>query len=285
LLNLDKWLNFGKFLAIAYLTICLVLFFGQNRLIFFPPKTLDRTPAAFNLRYQDVWLPVSNQSGSDRMHGWWIPNDRSRDTLLYFHGNGGNVSTEVGMAYRFHQLGLSVLLIDYRGYGQSEGGFPSESAVYQDAQTAWDYLIQEQKVSAKKIMIYGHSLGGAIAINLATQHPEAAGLIVQSSFTSLQAMAAGDWKFRLFPIELILTQKFDSIAKVPFLKTPVLFIHGMADLVVPESMSRSLYQAASQPKQLLLVPNGGHNDTDLIFETPQILAEVRKFIKRAMDDI
>ena len=166
-MTLFKLLQFSIGLIVtAYLSACLYLFVEQKRFIFFPTATLETTPAAFNLLYQEVWLPVETKGGKvERIHGWWIPG-KGKQTLLYLHGNGINISANVSHAYRFHQLGFSVLLIDYRGYGRSEGNFPTETAVYQDAETAWNYLVKERKIAAKDIFVYGHSLGGAIAINL-----------------------------------------------------------------------------------------------------------------------
>ncbi|NJR49299.1 MAG: alpha/beta hydrolase [Leptolyngbyaceae cyanobacterium CSU_1_3] len=257
-----------------------------------PPKTIYETPDAYNLPYQDVWLPIKTNWGIQRIHGWWLPHapcancecancEVDRPTLLYFHGNASNVSTEISMAQRFYQLGFSVLLIDYRGYGQSEGGFPSESKAYQDAQTGWDFLTQTQKIPAQEIILYGHSLGGAIALDLASKHPDVAGVIVQNTFTSMQAMAKRNWAFRLFPIELILTQQFNSLKKVSSLKAPVLFIHGTTDTHIPVEMSKTLYAAVPQPKQLLLIPNGEHNHTDLLFEPPA-RQDLQDFLKRSL---
>lgn len=272
----------GKFLTIAYLTICLVLFFAQSRLLFVPDAHDYKSLDALNLPHQEVWLPVSTKGGKvEHIHGWWIPHDRPLATMLYLHGNGGNISVEV-KARRFHQLGFSVLLIDYRGYGRSEGSFPSEATVYQDAQAAWDYLIQERQISPKKVVVYGHSLGGAIAINLAGQNPNLAGLIVSSSFTSIQQVAAQDWKFRLFPIELILTQKFDSVGKIRSLKMPSLFIHGVDDTLIPVAIGKALYEAAPQPKQLLLIPHAGHNHRDPEFDKPENLQVIRDFAARVV---
>ncbi|MCY7322377.1 MAG: alpha/beta hydrolase, partial [Phormidesmis sp. CAN_BIN36] len=168
------------------------------------------------------------------------------------------------------------------GYGRSEGSFPSETTVYQDAQTALDYLVRERRILPKKIVVYGHSLGGAVAIDLASQNSQIAGLIVSSSFTSMQQMAARDWKFRLFPIELILTQKFDSVGKVRSLKVPTLFIHGLDDVLIPVSIGKALYEAAPQPKQLLLIPNAGHNHREAEFDKPENLQIVRDFARRVV---
>jgi pimeloyl-ACP methyl ester carboxylesterase len=195
------------------------------------------------------------------IHGWWIEaNQSDAKVLLYLHGNNINIGANVAHANRFHELGFSVLLIDYRGYGYSKGRFPNEKRVCQDAATAWNYLVHQRKISEEQIFIYGHSLGGAIAIDLALQYPKAAGLIVEGSFTSIKGLIAYRNIFSMFPVNLILTQRFESIKKVPHLKVPVLFIHGTADTTVPAFMSQDLYAAARDIKKLLLVSEAGHNN-------------------------
>ena len=264
--------------GLVYATIAVAIYVGQPRLIFHPTFTLEKTPAYFRLRHEEVWLPVKTKSGQlERIHGWWIPADGAAlGTLLYLHGNGINIGANVDQSNRLHKLGFAVLLIDYRGFGRSEGGFPTEASVYQDAETAWNYLIQERYVPKDEIFIYGHSLGGAVAIELATQHPKAAGLIVQNSFTSMTAMADRQWYSRIFPANLLVNQRFDSLEKVKLLKLPVLFIHGTADEVVPEAMSQALYAATPSPKQLLLVPDGQHNNTLIKLEH---LARLQQFVE------
>jgi hypothetical protein len=181
-------------------------------------------------------------------------------TLLYLHGNGINMGANVEHAYRFHRFGLSVLSIDYRGYGLSEGGFPTEQTVYADARRAWDYLTLERHLRPDQILIYGHSLGGAVALDLATRHPEAAGLIVQSSFTSMLEMVQREAWTRAFPMGLLLNQRFDSIAKVPSLQLPTLYIHGTADDFIPAQMSEQLYLKTQAPKQIRLFAGAGHTN-------------------------
>lgn len=271
-------LGMGGVVALVYLAICLYLFFQQSRFIFFPSPVIETTPDVFNLGYQEVWLPVLTDSGKvEKIHGWWIPaNQADAKVLLYLHGNGINIGANVAHANRFHQLGFSVLLIDYRGYGRSEG-IPSELGVYQDAEIAWDYLVKRHQPN--EIFIYGHSLGGAIAINLAVQHPEAAGLIVESSFTSIKDIANLQGRFWMFPVDLILNQRFDSISKVKSLQIPVLFIHGEADLQVPATMSQELYAAAPKPKYLFLVPDAGHNNTAEI-AGGQYFQRMRQFLQQ-----
>jgi acetyl esterase/lipase len=182
-----KWLIRFRWLAIGYSIFCTLLFFQQQRLMFFPFRDYPHTPDLYKLNYQDVWLPIPTRSGKvDRLHGWWIPAEKSNaPIMLYFHHNAVNIGANVSQARQFHKLGYSILLMDYRGFGQSEGDFPTESQVYEDAQAAWNYLTQDRKISAKQIVIYGHSIGGAIAIDLASKHPEASALIVQSTFTSM----------------------------------------------------------------------------------------------------
>ncbi|MBA2750513.1 MAG: alpha/beta hydrolase [Tatlockia sp.] len=256
-------LGTGVVVASVYLAACIYLYRQQGRFIYFPSSVIETTPKAFNLDFQEVWLPVTTANGKvEKIHGWWIPAATAKaKTLLYLHGNGVNIGANAAHAHRFHQMGFAVLIIDYRGYGRSEGSFPSENNVYQDATTAWDYLVKQRQIQPNNIIIYGHSLGGASAINLATQHPEAARLIVDSSFTSIAEIGNNRRLFKLFPVNLLLNQRFESIKKVKLLKMPVLFIHGTDDTVIPVSMSKQLYGAAPNPKQLFIVPNAGHNNT------------------------
>lgn len=233
------------------------LYVGQRRLIFLPSRTLESTPESAGVPYEEVWIPV----GDGQVHGWWLPNPAPGNlTFLYLHGNAANISKNLTWTLELYGLGASVLMIDYRGYGLSSGPFPHEAQLYEDALAGWNYLLQQRKIPASDIIIYGHSLGGAVGIHLAHQVSEGAGLIVDSSFTSLTDMARrssyGNW----FPVERLLTQKFESLAKVPQLDMPVLYIHGVEDASVPASMSQQLYEATPEPKELWLVPDADHND-------------------------
>ncbi|MEA5512488.1 alpha/beta hydrolase, partial [Nodularia sp. UHCC 0506] len=159
------------------------------------------------------------------------------------------------------------------------GEFPNENRVYEDASVAWNYLVENQQIPPSKIFIYGHSMGGAIAIDLALKQPEAAGLIVESSFTSIREMVAYRNLFWMFPVDLILTQRFESIQKVPLLKLPVLFIHGTADTTVPSFMSQKLYHAAPEPKKLFLVSAADHNNTATV-AGDDYLQWIKSFVER-----
>jgi pimeloyl-ACP methyl ester carboxylesterase len=278
----------GIALASFYGSVCAGLWFGQTLIIFSPEKEIKDTPAKFGANYEDVLIPVKQPDGRiENIAGWWLPNIKQetksdpkgdlndRKVILYLHGKGKNISANAKHANRLMRMGFSVLVIDYRGYGKSDGNSPSESTVYTDAQTAWDYLI-EKGFKPHQIMIYGHSLGGAIAINLAVKHPDAMGMIVDASFTSMSEMASLDPKYRIFPIDLLIHQRFDSIAKVRSLAIPALYIHGTNDDFIPPAMSQRLYEATSSKKQIVLIPNGGHNNNASTNE-PLYLNSIRSF--------
>jgi hypothetical protein len=198
--------------------------------------------------------------------------------LLYLHGTGENISANVEHAKRFQQMGFSVLLIDYRGYGKSEGNFPSEAQVYQDAQAAWDYLVQQLGIKPQNIFIYGQSLGGAIAINLALQNPQTPGLIVECTFSSIRDLVAHQGIYNLFPKNLLLQSQFDSLSKVKLLKMPVLLIHGAIDTIIPTTMSQVLHDTITAPKRLWIVPGAHHNNIATIAgsEYQQVIQEFRQ---------
>ncbi|AFY53120.1 prolyl oligopeptidase family protein [Rivularia sp. PCC 7116] len=267
------------FTTIFYASFSLYLYLQQRYLIFRPQLELQMLPTApdFNLRYQNIKISITNNK-NEYLDGWWfdapkphdkidsIPNEpvkilSSPKTILYLCGAGGNKSyyNYLARIQAMQQLGFSVLVIDYRGFGESKGKqHPNESQIYQDSQAAWNYLVNKKRISPKDIIVYGESLGGAVAIDLAVKHPQAGGLIVQSSFTSMaETVKQQDW-LKIFPIDLLLTQKFNSIAKIKKLQIPVLFIHGSADSVVPSYMSSRLYNLAPEPKQLFKVPQAGH---------------------------
>ncbi|MBE9117310.1 alpha/beta hydrolase [Lusitaniella coriacea LEGE 07157] len=267
--------------AIAYALICLALLKWQTRLIFVPSPTIQGTPKDRGLDYEEVWLSVPTQKETvERLHGWWLPAaSQSENVLLYLHGNGENISANIVQAQPFHQAGLDIFLFDYRGYGKSEGDFPHEEQVYEDAQVALNYLIEQRGISPQNIIVYGHSLGGAIAIELTWRNPNLAGLIVESSFTSMRKIVGYSKVYRLFPSGVILHQKFDSIEKIKSLKMPLLLIHGTDDTTVPHFMSQELFDAATEPKQFLSVPDAGHNDVATVGGSSYLEA-VRDFLQQ-----
>ncbi len=219
---------------------------------------------------QEFNLPFSTPGGVQRIHSWWWPAAaRNAPAVLYLHGSRWNLTGQLFRISQLHDFGFSVLAIDYRGFGKSEGELPSENSVYADARAAWDYLTELQSDPARRF-IYGHSLGGAVAVDLAhalsseAQHAgravPAAGLIVESSFTSLAQLAAELTATR-WPIRWLLSQKFNSIDKIAAVHLPVLFVHGSDDRYVPARFSEALYDAATEPKRLLLVAQANHNNS------------------------
>jgi hypothetical protein len=221
-------------------------------------------------------LSTSPANHSAQVYGWWIPTSTpEKEVVLYFHGAGHNLGVYKGDLKTLHRMGFSVFAIDYRGYGLSKGDFPSEAQIYEDARSAWNYLTQTQKIPPKRIYIFGVSLGGAAAIDLASQQPDTAALIVVGSFTSMRDQVAnlGYW---IFPIELMLTQKFESLEKIRSVKVPILLAHGVNDDYVPSWMSQKLYEAASAPKQLLLVPDLDHGQIGTLIASHRFKSAMQK---------
>ncbi|MFB6276887.1 MAG: alpha/beta hydrolase [Halothece sp.] len=256
------WLKYAIYVveigAIAYFLACLTLIFVQRRLIFIPCQTIEETPADYGLPYESVFLPMPRE---ETIHGWWIPSPApDAPVILYLHGNGGNVGANLPRVERYYAIGFSVFLFDYRGYGLSEGRFPSESRMYEDAETAWHYLVDQREIPPEQLYVFGHSLGGAIALELATRQPQIPGLVIEGSFTSMIDMARDRGSYSWLPINWLLTQRFNSLKKIRYLNIPILLIHGTDDPIVPAEMSRELYQAAPRRKELWLVENAGHND-------------------------
>lgn len=243
--------------AIAYALVCIGLWWGQTRLIFYPQPAPATTPAEAGLAYEDVWIPVGNA----QIHGWWFSAaDPNAKTVLILHGNASNVEDTLHQTFHLLEAGLAALIIDYRGYGLSSGPFPNEKRVYEDAAAAWHYLTETRGIAPASIIIFGHSIGGAIAIDLATRQPQAAGLIVQATFTSMGDMMDHVGYSRLFP-KWLLHQHFASAVKIREVQMPVLLIHGLEDETVPFRMSQHLYEdIVAAPKVLWLVPEAGHND-------------------------
>lgn len=248
---------------IGYLGICTYLWAKQERLIFEPTPILQTNPERMGMSYQEFHIPSGKGAQRGELDAWWIPAAHGNSfTLLYLHGNDRNISSNLSHVQRLHDLGYNVLMVDYRGFGKSTGGEPNEAKVYEDAEACWQYVVKTGAIPPKQIFIYGHSLGGAVAIDLAIHHPEAGGLIAESTFTSMQAM--GELFYGYLPVAILLHERFDSLQKVALLKIPTLFIHGTWDKLVPYEMSQQLYDAAPQPKTLQLIQGGGHGNSGAI---------------------
>ncbi len=249
--------------AVSYLAACGYMQTKQLEKVFEPSPALQTTPGRMGMPFEELRIPVGSSAQHGELYAWWVPSGKADGpTVMYLHGNFRNIGHNLDHTRRLHEMGYNVLLPDYRGYGKSSDGQPTEERVYEDAEAAWQYLLKVRGVSPQRAFIYGHSLGGAIAIDLAVHHPEAAGLIIEGTFTSMQAM--GELKYDYLPVGLLLNQRFESLQKMPKLKIPVLLIHGTWDEKVPVAMAQQLYDAAPQPKQLLLIEGGEHSNSSAI---------------------
>src|SRR5437899_2723281 len=227
-------------IATCYLLLTGAIWYAQTKILYHPSSTVNATPGDSGEPFDNITLPLNG----DRLAGWWVPSRASQArTLLYLHGNAANVAANLDHVLRLRDTGLNVFIIDYRGYGHSTGGPPRENLLYEDAQRAWKYLVVERKIQPAHIVIYGHSVGGAVAIDLACNHPEAGALVTEGAFTSIADMANGS-PAEYLPLRLILTERFDSISRIGSLHVPKLIIHGEADTMVLPLMSRRLYDAA-----------------------------------------
>lgn len=247
-------------LAAGLLVLALLLWLLQPKLLFLPFPEMVAEPSQWGMDYEDVWLTTAD---GVRLHGWLLPAQppfaqqrRAKPhTLLFLHGNAGNVSHRGASVAIFAELGLDVLLIDYRGYGQSEGR-PSEIGLYQDARAAWDWLTQTRGVAPADIVVFGRSLGGAVAAELAARVQPGA-LIIESSFANLDAMAKLHYPLlaRLAPLRY----HFPAADHLRQVGTPVLVLHSPDDQVVPYDQGQALFAAANEPKRFVDL-TGGHNE-------------------------
>jgi len=212
------------------------------------------------IAFEDLHIPVN---GSEQVHAWWIPaSPPSEKMLLMFHGNGyvlEQAAGSVGEVKSLHHLGPNLLLVDYRGYGSSSPGTPNETRVYEDARAALAYLINQRHVSIHEVIFMGRSIGTGPATQLAVEHPDAGGLILESPFTSVPEAARAIWYLRAFPLSLFVHNRFDNLSKIGSVHVPVFITVGAEDTLTPPEMGKALFQHANQPKELYLVPGADHN--------------------------
>ena len=225
----------------------------EDTFIYFPDHKTHTTPQAYGLAYEEVWF-----GEEERLHGWFVPG-RTDTTILWFHGNGSNLSHPGRVEYiklLHDRLGVSFFIFDYRGYGRSAGR-PSEPGLYQDAQDALAYLRSREDVNPERIVYYGKSLGGAVASHLAIQNPPYR-LILESTFTSTPDMARVQFPF--LPLRPFLYTRYSNRQHLAAIHAPVLIIHGDRDEQVPVQHADTLYAVANEPKQLYIVRGADHDD-------------------------
>ncbi|MFP6681886.1 MAG: alpha/beta hydrolase [Gammaproteobacteria bacterium] len=268
-----------KFLMIsiscAWIGIAVFVYFYQSRLIFLPNKELTTTPADLGLAYVDVAIPTTD---GEVLHAWFVPHPTASASVLFLHGNGGNISDRLLTLARLHEMQLNVLMLDYRGYGRSTGK-PSAQGTFLDAQAGWNYLINEQDEQRDNIVVYGRSLGGAVAVELASRmRPRA--LIIESTFTSIADMASDIYPY--LPTRMLLRHKYPSIKTIVRISVPLLVAHSTDDELIPLRHGQRLFEVAPEPKQFYRLV-GSHNQA--FTESGQMYYNtLSQFIHGAGDD-
>lgn len=230
------------------------MFVFQERLVYFPSRVLEATPADVGLEYREVRFKAADGVA---LHGWYAPAENPRGAALFCHGNAGNISHRLDTLRLAHGLGLDIFIFDYRGYGLSEGR-PTEQGTYADVQGAWDWLTGPAGADPARVALWGRSLGGAVAAHLAARLPQGqpAGLILESSFTSIPDMGAAIYPF--LPVRLIARMRYPAEEDLAKVHCPVLVAHSPDDEIAPFRFGERLFAAAPQPKRFLRL-RGDHN--------------------------
>lgn len=240
---------------LLWLVISIIIFlvgirYIEKHSIYFPMKEMSITPEEIGLPYEDIYFETPDNK---KLNGWFVPHDNAKFTILFVHGNAGNISHRLEKILIFHNLGHNIFIFDYRGYGKSNGS-PSEAGLYKDAEAAYNYLINERKIPEDNIILYGESIGGAVIIDLANKVKVRA-LITEEVFTSVKDMAKIAYPFLPY---FIFSSRFDSIPKIKGVKCPKLMIHSIDDEIVPFRLGEKLFNAANPPKTFLKI-RGSHN--------------------------
>jgi uncharacterized protein len=276
-------LHLVGWIVLAYVAVAVLLFAMQSRLLYLPGipgRALATTPAAHGMAFEDVHLVTDD---GERLHGWWIPagtgqgEDRAF-TVIVFHGNAGNISHRMETLRIWHGMGWNAFIFDYRGFGQSTGR-PSEEGTHRDARAAWRHVTEERGVEAGEVVLFGRSLGGAVAARLATEmHPLA--LILESTFTSVPDLGAELYWW--LPVRLLARIRYPTAELLGEVRAPVLVIHSPDDDIIPYRHGRALYEAARPPKELMDL-TGGHNEGFLLLGDAY-RAGLEAFLARALSD-
>ncbi|MFD2190773.1 alpha/beta hydrolase [Pistricoccus aurantiacus] len=262
-------------LLLGYVILVVVAYAFQDRLLYLPQaREHVATPADIGLVWESVKLHTDDGLTLD---AWWVPAETPRGNLLFFHGNAGNISHRLASIEQFHRLGLSVLIVDYRGYGKSEGR-PSETGTARDARAAWRWLRETRGIEPGKIVIFGRSLGAAVAAELARelkQKARPAALILESSFTSVPALAQRLYPF--LPTRWLTRFEYDATAYVKEVEAPVLVIHSHEDDIIPFAEGEAVHAAAPEPKRMLII--GGSHNTGFLESESAYLEGIDAFLR------
>jgi len=267
--------NITIIISLFYLIIIIYFYFNQVSLIYFPDKKISFYPDQINLNYKDVYIITNDNI---KLNSWYIPREKDSNLVIFCHGNAGNISGRIETIRLIHELDLSLLIFDYRGFGKSEG-IISEKGLYLDLEAAYQYATKNLNIDKKKIIIWGRSLGAAVAIDFASKH-KINKLIIESAFTSLPDVGQRIYPF--LPIKFICTHKFKSINKIYKIKAFKLFIHSKKDELVPFSFGRLLYKKAILPKSFLEI-HGDHANG--FFESKDdYMKGIKYFLKQTQED-
>ena len=240
-------------ILLAYLLVVGGLYLGQRSLLYVPDRTRPQLGALAELGVREVTLTTADGLS---LLSWYRPPPAGAPVLVYFHGTGGHLGDRANRMMRFAQEGLGVLMLEYRGYGGNPGS-PSEQGLYADADAALGFLTGHEGIAASRLVLYGESLGSAVAVHEAATRKIAA-LILEASFTRLADPAA--YRYPFAPVSLLLRDRFDSLSAIAAIKAPLLVLHGEHDEVVPIRFGRALFAAANEPKEGWFSPEGGHED-------------------------
>ena len=258
----------------AYLLLVAAAYLFQSQLVYFPGtgREVEATPRAMGLDFEPVTIATDD---GERLAAWWVPAQNALGTVLFFHGNAGNISQRLEYLAMFHRLRYSTLAVDYRGYGGSTGT-PSEEGTYRDASASWDYLRHARLARERDIVIVGESLGGAVAAWLAARVGPRA-VVLASTFKSVPDLGAEVYPF--LPVRLIARIRYDTISTIPQIGVPVLVAHSPEDEIIPYRHGRALFDAAREPKRFLVLA-GGHND-GFLYARGEWVAALGAFLEEA----
>lgn len=251
-------------LAFGLFAGCTTLDEQQRKWIFQPSDRTWWGGLAAAEGMQDIWIDFDSRTSGERtkLHGLWLAQPRSdAPVLLFLHGARYDVRGSAHRMRRMHGLGFAVLGVDYRGFGRSTPALPSEAMAQEDARAAWDWLAAQHPQARR--FVFGHSLGGAIAVQLAAETGDAAGLIVEGGFTSIPDVFSS-FKWGWLPVGPFITQRFDAVRSIERIRVPVLVVHGTEDRLIHPELGRALYERAPQPKRFVLVDGGTHHNTNAV---------------------
>jgi len=266
---------FAGIVLAVYVTIMLLMYLFQDRMVYHPQRELLTSPSVIGLNYEDIYIETEDNV---TLHGWYVPADSAQLTVLYLHGNAGNISGRLETLRLLHELGISVYMVDYRGYGRSEGQ-PSEEGTYLDAQAIWNYLQVERNIPRGHIVVMGRSLGGSIAARLAARENPAAA-VIESTFIS--AAELGSDLYPWLPVHWMLSYEYRTLEYIRQIKAPLFMAHSRDDEVVPFDHGKRLYQEASDPKVFLEL--SGSHGTGFMENEARYREALRAFLVKYVND-